>query len=229
MGGAALASHAQPVGQRLSGAVLDWPATLRAGRQRPLALEHLRWRQGRGQAQALHVFVLDCSASMLASGAFARAKGLLLQWLRWAYLQRTPVALLCFGAGQVQWRLPPRRAPRCNAALIEPLHGGGGTPLAQAVHEAWALLARRPEERKTLWLLSDFRSTDVLALAHRTPPQGLSHVLVDGEQPAHAGQRAFGGALRLARAWDACAHVTLRQAGPYAWSATADRHPRTAA
>lgn len=198
---AALASHAQPAAQRQPGAVPDWPATLRARRAAPLAGDHLRWRQSPGQPQALHVFALDCSASMLESGAFAQAKGLLLQWLRWAYLQRTPVALLCFGAGQVQWRLPPRRAPRCNAGLIEPLHGGGGTPLAQALHAAWALLARRPEPRKTLWVLSDFRSPDVLALLQQTPPQGIAHVLADGETPARAGQRAFEGAQRLARAW----------------------------
>ncbi|MFT3815329.1 MAG: VWA domain-containing protein [Acidovorax sp.] len=155
------------------------------------------------------MFALDCSASMLESGAFAQAKGLLLQWLRWAYLQRAPVALLCFGAGQVHWRLPPRRAPQWNTDLIEPLPGGGGTPLARALHTAWALLAQRPEERKILWVLSDFRSPDVLDLARQSTPQRIAHVLVDGETPAHGGQRAFGGAGRLAAAWPGAVRIGL--------------------
>lgn len=165
--GNGLASHAQVTAQRFHGATLDWPATLRERRSRPLAPAHLRWRQHFGQLHSLHVFALDCSGSMRESGAFAQAKGLLLQWMRWAYVQRTPVALLCFGAGQVQWRLPPRRAPQWNADLIEPLPGGGGTPLAQALHAAWALMSRRAEERKTLWVLSDFRSPDVLSLVRQ--------------------------------------------------------------
>lgn len=209
MAGPALASHAQAVARQQPGAGLHWPATLRTRGSQPLAPAHLRWRQGLGQPQALHVFALDCSASMLESGAFAQAKGLLLQWLRWAYLQRTPVALLCFGAGQVQWRLPPRRAPQCNADVVEPLHGGCGTPLAQALYDAWALLARRPEARRTLWVLSDFRSPDVLALARQAPPQGIAHVLVDCEAPARAGQRAFEGARRLADAWPATVRLDV--------------------
>lgn len=207
--GAALAGHAQPVTQRRPGAVHDWPATLRTRLGRPLAAEHLRWRQAPGQPRALHVFALDCSASMLESGAFAAAKGLVLQWMRWAYQQRAPVALLGFGAGQVHWQLPPRRAPHWNAEWIEPLHGGGGTPLARALHAAWALLARRHEELQTLWVLSDFRSTDVRALEHQTVPQRVAHVLLDCEAPARAGLPAFGGAGRLARAWPGVVRLSL--------------------
>lgn len=186
--------------------MLDWPASLRArlleaGPEAGLQPAHLRWRQALAVPQTLHVFALDCSASM-ASGALVRAKGLVLQWMRWAYLQRMPVALLCFGAGQVHWRLAPGRAPRWNAALIEPLGGGGGTPLAQAVHQAWELLARRAQQQgqpACLWLLSDFRSPDVLALEQQRGPQGLSQVLVDCE-PASA-KPQFAGAQRLVRAW----------------------------
>ncbi|GAB2463071.1 VWA domain-containing protein [Comamonas humi] len=195
--------------RRQPGAALDWPATLRARHGQPLAAAHLRWRQPQGRPRPLQVFALDCSASMLESGAFARAKGLLLQWMRWAYLQRMPVALLCFGAGQVQWRLSPRRAPQCNAALVEPLRGGGGTPLAQALHTAWALLAQRPEPDACLWVLSDFRSPEVLALQHEPAPPGLAQVLVDCEAPARAGRPAFGGAGRLAQAWPGTVRLAL--------------------
>jgi magnesium chelatase subunit ChlD-like protein len=206
--GSGLASHAQVTAQRFPGATLDWPATLRERRSRPLAPAHLRWRQHFGQLHSLHVIALDCSGSMRESGAFAQAKGLLLQWMRWAYVQRTPVALLCFGAGQVQWRLPPRRAPQWNADLIEPLPGGGGTPLAQALHAAWALMSRRAEERKTLWVLSDFRSPDVLSLVRQPPPLRLRQVLVDGEVPARASHRVFGGAQRLVQAWPGAVRIT---------------------
>lgn len=200
MASAALAGHVQPVAQREVGAVLDWPATLRTRQGQPLAGEHLRWRRSLGQPQVLHVFALDCSASMLESGAFAKAKGLLLQWLRWAYLQRMPVALLCFGAGQLQWKLLPRRAPQWNAELIEPLLGGGGTPLAPAFHAAWKLVAKWPEACPHLWVLSDFRSADVLSLVQESAP-ALSHILVDCEPAARTGHRFFGGAERLAKAW----------------------------
>ncbi len=200
MASATLAGHAQPVAQRELGAVLDWPAILRARQGQPLTSEHLRWRRSLGQLQALHVFALDCSASMLESGAFAKAKGVLLQWLRWAYLQRVPVALLCFGAGQLQWKLLPGRAPQWNAGLIEPLPGGGGTPLALAFHAAWALVAKRPEARPHFWVLSDFRSADVLSLVQDSAP-ALSHILVDCELAARSGPRFFGGAERLAIAW----------------------------
>ena len=204
----ALASHAQPVAQRQAGAVIDWPATLRTRHDQPLAAEHLRWRASTGRPQALHVFALDSSASMLESGAFAQAKGLLLQWLRWAYLQRTPVALLCFGAGQVEWRLAPRRAPLWNADVVEPLRGGGGTPLAQAFRTAWALAHSRPEAHTHLWMLSDFRSLDVLQLVHEATP-ALSHILVDCEPLAARGQRPFAGAARLAQAWPATVRLPI--------------------
>lgn len=161
-----------------------------------------------GPPQALHIFVLDSSASMLESGAFAKAKGLLLQWLRWAYLQRTPVALLCFGAGQLQWSLPPGRAPRWNADRIEPLRGGGGTPLQAALQAAWALAAQRPGQAACLWVISDFRSPDVLQLAPAQPP-ALAHVLVDCEAASTANQRLFGGAQRLAQAWPNAVHLPL--------------------
>lgn len=184
---------------------IDWPASLRAKRGSPLGIDQLRYKPALPDGQALHVFALDCSASMVQSGAFAHAKGLLLQWLRWAYLRRATVAVLCFGAGQVQWRLLPQRAAQWNGGLIDPLDGGGGTPLQPAVHSAWATLHKRQESSRHLWLLSDFRSADVLALEHELPPQGVQHVLCNYERKPAAGVRArhFEGAKRLANAWDA--------------------------
>ena len=139
---------------------------------------------------------------MVESGAFAQAKGLLLQWMRWAYLRRESVALLCFGAGQVRWILPPTRAPRWNADLIEPLLGGGGTPLAAALQAGWDIATQHPKQPSCLWVISDFRSLDVLALKLLAPPT-CSHILVDFEI-SHSGpnHQKFRGAERLTNAWE---------------------------
>lgn len=145
---------------------------------------------------------------MVDSGAFSRAKGLLLQWLRWAYLRRECVALLCFGAGQTRWLLQPKRAPRWNEDLIAPLLGGGGTPLAAALQAGWDMAAQQPQRQSCLWVISDFRSPDVLQLERQTAP-ALSQILVDCE-PASAGTaKAFEGAARLSRAWPASIRLSL--------------------
>lgn len=145
---------------------------------------------------------------MVESGAFAQAKGLLLQWLRWAYLQRESVALLCFGAAQVRWLLEPTRAPRWNADLIEPLTGGGGTPLASALQAAWDMAARYPQQPSCLWVISDFRSPDVLQLKQQPAP-AAAQIWVDCEAPSGGAQRRFDGAERLAKAWPGSLRLPL--------------------
>ncbi|MDR3065935.1 MAG: VWA domain-containing protein [Comamonas sp.] len=193
----------------MPGASLDWTATLRQRQGLPLAPEHLRWHQPEAAERRQHLFLLDSSASMVESGAFAQAKGLLLQWLRRAYLQRESVALLCFGAGQLQWLLEPTRAPRWNADLIEPLRGGGGTPLAQALHSGWQMAARYARQPSCLWLLSDFRSPDVLQLECRPAP-AVAQILVDCETAADPTRRLFGGAERLATVWPDTLRLPLK-------------------
>lgn len=181
---------------------------MRARQALPLAAEHLRWRQPQGRSSSQHLFLLDCSASMVESCAFARAKGLLLQWLRWAYLRRECVALLCFGAGQTHWLLQPTRAPRWNAELIEPLPGGGGTPLAAALRTGWDMAARHGQRPSCLWVISDFRSPDVLQLERQADP-GLSQIWVDCESVSANSLKPFEGAERLSQAWPASFRLTL--------------------
>ena len=137
---------------------------------------------------------------MVESGAFAKAKGLLLQWMRWAYLRRESVALLCFGAGQVRWLLQPTRAPRWNDDLIEPLLGGGGTPLAAALQAGWEMAAQHSTQPSCLWVISDFRSADVLRLELQPAPP-LAQIWVDCDVGGNTTQAHFGGASRLASAW----------------------------
>lgn len=143
----------------------------------------------------LHCFVLDCSASMVAGGSLARAKGLLLALLESAYLRRESVALLCLGAGRVELRLPPQRASAWSEAWVAPIAGGGGTPLALAVMRAGELLARRPEAWRHLWLLTDGASP-----AQPDLPNAVSEAhVIDFEQRRVPLRRA----RILAEAWHA--------------------------
>lgn len=139
---------------------------------------------------------------MVAGGRLARAKGMLLALLESAYLRRESVALLCFGAGRVELRLPPQRASAWSEAWIAPIAGGGGTPLAPAVARADELLARRPEAQRQLWLLTDGGSPSLPA---RPAAADVVHV-IDFEQR----RVPLGRALGLARAWQASYRHALR-------------------
>ena len=141
---------------------------------------------------------------MVESGAFAKAKGLLLQWMRWAYLRRESVALLCFGAGQVRWLLQPTRASRWNGDLIEPLLGGGGTPLAAALQAGWDMAAKQSKQPSCLWVISDFRSPDVLTLEQSAPhclSSNLKPIWIDCEAMTPSIKNPFRGSERLCQVW----------------------------
>ncbi|MDO5624751.1 MAG: VWA domain-containing protein [Pseudomonadota bacterium] len=131
-----------------------------------LHADHLRPALRPSAAAALHCIVLDCSASMLAGGQLARAKGLLAALLAQTYRWRERVAVISFSGQGVALRLPPRRAMRVADAWLAPIGGGGGTPLADALTQADALLRRQPGSPRWLWLLTDGR-------ARHTPPRPL--------------------------------------------------------
>ncbi|MGJ7544082.1 vWA domain-containing protein [Variovorax sp. LT1R16] len=139
----------------------DWPRTLMArGAEAQLRPEHLRRRPQEARSDALHCFLLDCSASMLKDGKLARAKGVLVALMEEAYRRRDRVALLCFGGNTVELRMPPRRAGVWNDAWLAPIAGGGGTPLTLGVQQAGILLAKHESAQRWLWLLTDGRSTE---------------------------------------------------------------------
>ncbi|RYF67132.1 MAG: VWA domain-containing protein [Comamonadaceae bacterium] len=196
---ARVAHPAPPTRQRASAELatraLDWPRTLVARGAGALEPGHLRHQRAPVPGSVLHCFVLDASASMVAGGRLAQAKGLLLHLLREAYLRRESVALICFGAGRVELRLPPQRAPAWSEAWIAPIPGGGGTPLALAVARAGDLLAARPEAQRHLWLLTDGGSP---ASPARPAAAEEAHI-IDFEQR----RVPLGRARALARAWGA--------------------------
>ncbi|PWW47676.1 magnesium chelatase subunit ChlD-like protein [Melaminivora alkalimesophila] len=143
----------------------------------------------------LHCFVLDCSGSMLRSGQLARAKGVLAQLLQQAYLWRDPVALVNFGGRGSALVRAPGRAPLRPEALVLPLDGGGGTPLAEALARADAVLRRHRHGPRWLWLLTDGRTRETPARPRHA--DGLWVIDFEHARPP------LGRAAALAGAWDA--------------------------
>lgn len=194
-----------------TGIGIDWLRTLMRKGARPLERDHLRFQKREARAGILHCFALDCSGSMLAGQRLAQAKGLLLQLIQRAYQQRARIAIVSFAGARAQLRLAPTAARPFNSralhAWLQPIGGGGGTPLAQGALRADALLARAahddPAQQRWLWLLTDGRS-DALP----SPPLHADvRIVVDCER-----QRiALGRCRALAQRWRAiyCTPETL--------------------
>ncbi|MBM2770210.1 vWA domain-containing protein [Burkholderia anthina] len=188
-------------GTARSGTAVAWPATLAAKRGGPLHATHLRFRQQAGAPRALHCFVLDCSASMLSHDRLALAKGLIVAYFDQAARERMETALICFGGNGAARRFGPAVPRWWNARWLEPVGGGGGTPLADGIAAAVQLLARdarrtpAPDKQRWLWVLSDGRTRE-------TPPKpaAADHVVfVDFDDAAVR----IGQGERLAGAWGA--------------------------
>ncbi|WP_322042393.1 vWA domain-containing protein [Paraburkholderia sp. J67] len=180
-----------------AGARVAWLPTLVARGGDVLRAGHLRYAQRKTGTGALHCFVLDCSASMLAHGQLAMAKGLLIALFDRARSERAEVALVCFGGVRAELRFGPAVPRWWNERWLEPIGGGGGTPLAAGIARASQLLdavARRdPARERHLWIFSDGRAV-------RWPgrPQHADHVtVVDCEVAAVRLGRCYA----LARAW----------------------------
>jgi magnesium chelatase subunit ChlD-like protein len=151
------------------------------------------------QSGVLHCFVLDCSGSMLAGQRLALAKGLLVALFDHASKARAEAALVCFGGAGVEVRFGPAVPRWWNERWLQPVGGGGGTPLAAGVRQAAQMLAhaarRRPAQQRWLWVLTDGRSGD----APGRPEQVDQVVFVDFER----GAIRLGRCAQLAEAWDA--------------------------
>ena len=187
---------------------IDWPSTILAKGRAPLVRHHLRVRRTVPLPTQRHIFLLDCSASMIERSALARAKGLLLVWLRAIRRGREQAALICYGGDQADVRFGPAVPSGWNEAWIDPIGGGGGTPLALGVQSANALVHKRPErpERRIgrdaafevqhcLIVLTDGRT-------HELPPRPEGYeqiVIIDFETQMPSLHRC----QRLATLWNA--------------------------
>ncbi len=136
---------------------------------------------------------------MLSHERLARAKGLIVAYFDQAARDRVETALICFGGNGAARRFGPAVPRWWNARWLEPVDGGGGTPLADGIAAAAHLLARdarrAPDKQRWLWVLSDGRTRE-------TPPKppAADHVVfVDFDDAAVR----IGQGRRLADAWDA--------------------------
>jgi magnesium chelatase subunit ChlD-like protein len=165
----------------------------------PLHATHLRFLPTAPQGGVLHCFLLDCSGSMLAGQRLALAKGLLVALFDRASKARADAALVCFGGTGVDVRFGPAVPRWWNERWLQPLGGGGGTPLAGGVRKAAQLLERaarrKPLQQRWLWVLTDGRSDDVPL----RPGDVDQVVFVDFER----GAIRLGRCGQLAEAWSA--------------------------
>ncbi|WP_345816526.1 VWA domain-containing protein [Paraburkholderia sp. PREW-6R] len=170
-----------------------------AKRRAALRADHLRYVQQTPRAGVLHCFVLDCSGSMLAGRRLALAKGLLIALFDRAGATRAEAALVCFGGSGVDLWFGPAVPRWWNERWLEPVGGGGGSPLAAGVGRASRLLEqsarRRPAQQRWLWILTDGRSRDQPV----RPADADEVVFVDFERD----QVRLGRCEALAQAWGA--------------------------
>jgi len=139
-------------------------------RQDTLRAEHLCYVREASHGGVLHCFVLDCSSSMLGGQRLSLAKGLLIALFDQAAAERAEAALVCFGGAGAEVRFGPAVPRWWNERWLEPVEGGGGTPLTAGVRRAAQLLERsarrKPAQQRWLWILTDGRTRDVPARPH---------------------------------------------------------------
>ncbi|MBN3561700.1 ATP-binding protein [Aliamphritea spongicola] len=138
----------------------DWFATLgKSLGEWPPQLVFKRQPEGRSQ---LHCLLLDTSASTLAEGVFARAKGAMVEIARRAYLERQQLAIFGFGNNRVENLLPQIRAPKELQRWLENLSAGGGTPMRQVFSHVAGYLQQVQRQFPALeihtYVLTDGRS-----------------------------------------------------------------------
>lgn len=143
---------------------IDWLPTLIAKGPGRLQREHLRHPSVALRSARLHCILLDTSGSMRQGGRLALAKGYAARMIEQAAKQGDDVALLGFGGQGVELLLSPRRARASASQRVNPIGGGGGTPLAQALMQADQLLQRTLRTSGPmecwLWLLTDGRTLE---------------------------------------------------------------------
>ena len=148
----------RPIRGQVGRGRIDLLATLRAaapfqqsrgGRQSESGLQvrtsDLRVKRFKRRRQSSVIFVVDASGSA-AMHRMAEAKGAVERLLSQCYARRDLVALISFAGEQATLVLPPSRSLVRARRQISGLAGGGATPLAHALVEAYKL-ARAEHDR----------------------------------------------------------------------------------
>jgi len=176
---------------------VDWFATL-SRHPRPSSYAQLVLRAKRGPAAQLWVLMLDCSTSMLRSGALAYAKGVAFAFDRRAARLGAHVAVVGFRGDVAETRVTSRAGRLVLQHEIAALGAGGGTPLQAAFLEAQRLSrSARYKSRdiaKRLVLLTDGRTRELTTNLCRG--DGHELIVVDCER----GPVLLGGARKIASA-----------------------------
>jgi magnesium chelatase subunit D len=108
--------------------------------------------------EATAIFAVDASGST-AFQRLAEAKGAVETILSECYVRRDKVALVAFRSKKAELLLPPTRSLERAKRALAGLPGGGGTPLASGLDEAFALAVqvRRAGGNPIVILLTDGR------------------------------------------------------------------------
>ncbi|REG82219.1 ATP-binding protein [Marinomonas pollencensis] len=136
----------------------------------------------------LHLVLIDTSASTLAQGVFANAKGVILDIAQRAYLAREQMAILGFGQQEVSSILPKVRAPKEILERLNQLAAGGGTPFRLAIEKVSQYLAQQHKATTGLvsqtYILTDGRTqADVTEFSANGPKALLGQcTLIDTEK-----------------------------------------------
>ncbi|WP_407681547.1 vWA domain-containing protein [Pseudomonas mangiferae] len=158
---------------------IDWVATLARGRPRRRA--DLIRPARRADGGECWVVIVDASASTRRQGALGRAKALLSALFEQAYRQRVQLAILQAGGREARWAWLDRKASASLRDWLDGLGAGGGTPLDDALDQAFQWLDRRerqkPAERQRLLILTDGRLRELPAVG----PSPCPTVLIDTE------------------------------------------------
>lgn len=175
---------------------IDWVATLLA-HPRPV-YSQLCYRSRPSLPVQLWLVAIDCSSSMLQSGALGVAKGVAQALALAAGRARAQVALISFSGEQARTELGA--GPSTLERAISGLGGGGGTPLRRALLAALAL-GQRPAYRdaavdKRLFLLSDGRNREDIRDLHERCRE-LTPIVIDCERSTLRLGRARGLAAAL--------------------------------
>lgn len=150
----------------------------------------LRIKRFKRRKQSSVIFVVDASGSA-AMHRMAEAKGAVERLLSQCYSRRDMVSLIAFAGDQASVVLPPSRSLVRARRQISDLTGGGATPLAHAVVEAYKLARAEQDRGRTPFLvfLTDGRGNialDGAADRSRSSEQvsQLGRTLIKGQFPA---------------------------------------------
>ncbi|MDU0810924.1 MAG: magnesium chelatase [Burkholderia sp.] len=178
---------------------VSWPATLSAKRSEVLHANHLRFRKRFILLNQIHCLLLDSSASMLAHGRLARAKGLIISYFNRASRARIKTALICFNGAGVIRHFGPAVPRWWNERWLTYIGGGGGTPFIDGINAAEKLLSnsarRDPLQQRWLFVLSDGYTSEI-----PNRPTFADHIVfVDFDTKIFP----IGNGEKLAAAWNA--------------------------